>query len=424
MNVVPDEIAIRRLFDELTGGQPPAPPDRYDGIKRRFRSNRIAQAAGTIGAIAAVVVVAVGVGTSASPVAPDTSPRSLPAWALPWPDHRNGSVPQTVLVGAVTAWHHEEALTRAGSAKSRAFAPSRKVIWYVGQKVAGSEVIAVVFEAESPYGPRLVAGWATAAQVMHGQPGWSPRSSPWVLYDVPAPRPAVGLFVGLNVHGTSARRGGSPDNWIVVLTDPRVLQVGWTAPGPSSRTVSGQGESATGSGAIGIAQTQRGLAVANTGQISGRVLVTQLVVHVRNLLRDAEPVGVPGNKASQVPQLEAPPPVPGKPGFTRVIELTGQGVTASDLTGINGRLAVRARCAGPGQLEIQFGRGSPRAVLDLSPAAARATLRSLGTIACDERVHELVTSVRLTSGDARGVVVLKGRQLAAYRADLGTAAGS
>ncbi len=88
-----------------------------------------------------------------------------------------------------------------------------------------------MFEAHSSAGTRLVAGWATASEVMHGQRAWTPGSSPWVLYDVAAPRPAGDLFIGLNVHGTSAQQDRNPDNWIVVLAAPSVRAIGWTAPG-------------------------------------------------------------------------------------------------------------------------------------------------------------------------------------------------
>ena len=82
---------------------------------------------------------------------------------------------------------------------------------------------------------------------------------------------------------------------------------------------------------------------------------------------------------------------------------------------------MRARCYGPGPLRIRFGVGSAHGLLGLSPGAARGKLRSLGTIACDNGVHGLVTSVRLTSGHSSGVVIINGSQTTSYRVDLGTA---
>jgi hypothetical protein len=417
MDVVPDEVAVRELFDELTAGQPDAPVNRLDRIGRRVRRHRIAQAAVTLAAVAVATVVAIGIGTSITSVAPDNGRRDVPAWALSWPDHRNGSVPQSVLDGAVSAWRHFAEL----KGNSPTATSIRKVIWYVGQKVARGEVVAVIFEADTTAGPRLVAGWATASQVMDGQPGWKPGSSPWVLYDVAAPKHPKGLFVGLNVHGTSARPGRNPDNWIVVLAAPGVQDIGWTAPGTSSTTTNSQGTSTTSSMAIGMAPAVAGLAIWDSGQISGPVQVTQLEAHRRNILRVPGNVGVPGSAASEVPQLAAPRPIRSRPGFTRVIEITGQSDTATNLNGIRGQLAIRARCNGGSPLRILFGFGSASDLLGLSPSAERSRMRSLGTVACDDDVHDLVTSVRLASGHNRGVVIINGGRATVYRVDLGTA---
>lgn len=400
MDVVPDEVAVRRMFDELTAGQPDAPPDRHALITRRIRRHRIAQAAGTLAAIAAATVVAVGVGTSARPVVPNPGPRAVPAWALPWPDHRDRSVPQSVLDGAVMAWRHDVvSLDHAppGGGQQR-----RTLIWYAGQTVARGEVVIVVFESDGPAGNRLVAGWATASAVMHGQPGWSRDSSPWVLYDVPAPEPGRGLFVGLNVHGTSALPDHNPDNWIVVLTDPGVEEVGWTALGPSRTTAN----SSSNSEKIGIAQTARGLAVADTGQITDKVQVTQLVINRRNLLRSSANVGVPGSKQSQVPQLAAPARVDRPRGFLATTEVTGQGSTFVDQSGYRGRLGARVRCYGPDSLRLILGppgQGKP-----------------LGAVPCDGAVHQITTQLRLTPHADRVVVGVDTGPMTAYRVMLGT----
>jgi len=83
------------MFDELTLGQPQAPPDRYSMIRRRARRQRLTRAAATLGVAAAVAAVAIGIATtSPSPVPPASKARHVPGWALPWPDHRNGSVRQ------------------------------------------------------------------------------------------------------------------------------------------------------------------------------------------------------------------------------------------------------------------------------------------------------------------------------------------
>jgi hypothetical protein len=350
--------------------------------------------------------VAVGIGTSATSVAPEPSPRSVPAWALRWPDHRNGSVPQSVLDGAVSAWRHLAPMAGAplsGTSKV-------KVIWYVGQKVAHGEVVVVIFETASKAGPRLVAGWATASEVMHGQPAWTRGSSPWVLYNVAAPKPTKGLIVGLNVHGTSASAGRNPDNWIVVLSAPQVQGLGFTAAVSSSRSTTSE--------LLGHASAFRGLVIGDVGQIEGPVQITQLNEGRREVVPHPGYVGVPGSAASQMPQLAAPGPIRIRPGFRQVIGLEGQGDTDMGLAGIHGRLAVLARCYGGGPLRIRFESDKGRS---LSPSDARAQQRLLGTMACDDVVHELVTSVRLGPGPSHGVITIDGGPDTSYRVELGTA---
>ena len=403
MDVVPDEIAVRKLLADLTAGQPDAPAGRHAGIRRRFHRHRFTQATGTLAVIAAAAVVAAGIASSERQVAPDTGPRSLPGWALPWPDHRDGSVPQRVLDNAVLAWRHQAAVDDASTISATKIVTP---IWYVGQTVDHGEVVAVIFEAQSAAGRRLVAGWATASEVMHGQPAWSQGSNPWVLYDVAAPKPTRGLFVGLNLHGTTAQPGRNPDNWIVVLTDPRVQDVGWTAPGPEATTISRQNRSSSGNGKVGLAQPARGLVVVDTGQISGKAQVTQLEVHPRNLLRTSEPVGVPGSAASQVPQLAQPEAIPAKHGFRPISELTGQGTSGTGLTGSGGRLGLRARCFGRGNLRVTFGTGLRE--------------RPLGTIPCDDAVHELSTQVRLRPADSHAGITVHASDLTSYRVIAGT----
>ena len=390
MDVVPDEVAVRQLIDELTVGQPDAPRDRHGRIRRRVRRYRLTQAAGTFAVAAAVAAVAVGIGTTAGRVPPIPAHRPVPGWALPWPDHRNGSVPQRVLDGAVTAWRHQ-----SGAPAGRT-TPSR-VIWYVGQKVAHGQAVAVIFEVDSGVGTRLVAGWATASHVMNGQPAWTRGSSPWLLYDVPAPAPAQRLLIGLNLPGPGPWPGRALINWIVLLAAPQVQSFSWSAPGPSSLTSS--------TDAIGLATASRGLAVASTGRITGPVAVDQLDVGRHNLLGHPVTVGVPGNQASHAPQLARPAPVGGRPGFQASTSVTGQGTSSlgTDLSGYHRRLAIRARCYGPSRLRLIY--EGPR------------KQNLLGTVSCDDAIHELVTSVRAS---AHAFVTVNTSLLTAYRVVLGT----
>jgi hypothetical protein len=406
MELKADEVRLRELFDEMTLGQPDAPPDRFGGIRRRARQHRIMKAAGALAAGAAVAALALGIATTAAPVPPGSEPRHVPGWALPWPDQRNGSVPQRVLDGAITAWRHETGVPQDLTAHSR-------VIWYVGQTVAHGQVVAVIFEVDSQAGRRLVAGWAAASQVMNGQAAWTGGSSPWVLYDVAAPRATQGLVIGLNTHGTTARPGRNPDNWIVLLAGPRVQSVSFTAPGPISPN------SAT--GMVGAGRLDGGLAVADVGQVSGPVELNHLNVGHRNVLAHPVKVGVPGSAASQVPQLVAPAPIAARRGFHSVIEVTGQGTSATDVGQFRGHLAVRARCYGPGPIRLTFSFGSPRHLLGLPRSAAGPKQTALGSIACDDLVHRLATKIRLRPGHAVASVIIVASRLTSYRVELGTA---
>ena len=132
-------------------------------------------------------------------------------------------------------------------------------------------------------------------------------------------------------------------------------------------------------------------------------------------------VGVPGSEASQVPELAAPGPVPGRQGFHPVIALTGQAALATDtnLLWQHGRLAVRARCYGSGRLRLTWELRSPHHVLAL-PAAARPKRTVLGTIACDDRVHELVTAMRLVSRHPHASIIIAAGRMTSYRVVVGT----
>lgn len=356
---------VRQMLDLLTADQPAAPPDRAASVRRRVRRHRRNMAAGALAV--AVGLAAVGVGVARSGVlgggtAPASSGRAVPRWALPWPDHRNGSVPQTVLDGAVLAWRHQNALAGSWAATK----PSR-VIWYVGQTAVHGQVVAVVFEVAAPVGHRLVAGWTTASEVMNGQPAWQKSgTSPWVLYDVPAPRNVPGLVIGLNTHGTTAKPGRNPDAWIVVLAAPDVRSMEFSAPAgarPGTTAVS-----------FGIAMTSRGLMTADIGQITGPAEITNMTVGHRNIVPGWVPVGVPGAPASTTPQLALPAPLRlifhGETG-----EVDGQGnVVTDDSSGPQVKVIV-VRCYGPAPLRILIG------------TLARAHLA--GVVTCDDAQHVL-----------------------------------
>jgi hypothetical protein len=391
MDVLSDESRLRQLFDDMTASQPDLPPARSHRIRARARRHRINQLAGGLAVVLAAAGIALGL--TAPGGAPAPASRPVPSWALPWPDHRNGSLPRQVLRRAVTAWRHQAALSQGMPLSDLA---STRAIWYVGQTAVHGQVVVVMFETDSPEGRRLVAGWATASDVMRPQ-NFPAGVSPWVLYDVPAPRPSGNLAIGLNFHGTTAGSGRNPDNWIAVLAGPEVSEISFSAPRPTAP------QAATAE-AVGIGTTSRGLLIADTGQLGGPVQLTALNTARRKVLPAAADVGVPGAVNSQVPQLAFPGTLRLPRGFRSIEGLAGQGDVTGEVSGGHGRLTVVGRCYGPASLRIVLDGGRRQA---------------LGTIPCDDLVHELVTSVSLGSRRSPLVgVVTSG--FTSFRVALGT----
>jgi hypothetical protein len=239
-------------------------------------------------------------------------------------------------------------------------APS-KVIWYVGQTVAHSQVVAVIFEADSPAGPKLVVGRAVASKVMNGQPGFSWRTgrSPWVIYSVPAPPPSQsGLAVGLNVHGALAAPGQNPDDWIVELTAPAIQTFLMQVRHPTGESIA--------------AHITVGLLIRDVGQITAPVRVSlqpgQLSGRVR--FYGAEPVGLPGSLASEVPQLALPAPL--TVAGSVLLSVSGQGDITREFVGPPADRII-ARCYGPAPLTVK---------VSTEPW-------TFDTIPCDNGQHEL-----------------------------------
>ncbi len=397
-----DELALRQALQDLTAGQPPAPPGRHEAVRRRIVRHRWAQAAAGSAALAAIGTAAVVVAAVLPPPTGGavSGSRTVPGWALPWSDHRDGSVSQRVLDGAVNAWRNLRGVTNGTSPLD-----VRKVIWYVGQTAAKGHDVIVTFEASTSAGKYLVAGFAAASQVTHGQPGWSQGSdsSPWVLYAAPAPRRRGDLVIGLNLAVPSAK-SANPDNWIMVLTAPDVRTLAWSAPVSSEVT----GQVASGTGAEGVATTNHGLVIANIGRLIGRVQVTDLIVGHRSILKSTTYVGVPGSVAmrgsqgSDVPALAAPPRLKPPSGFGSVLAGdSGQGSSQVLLRNeiVSRRPAVVVRCYGPDPLRVYLGS------------------RLLGVIRCDNVQREVVARARTRSAVN---VLFRTGFLTAWRVDIGS----
>ena len=376
-----DEVILREALHDLTLDQPAAPVDRVVGVRRHHVRRRTTQLAALAGVVALVAVAAAFVRT---PFGNDTEPahRSVPSWALPWPDHRDGSVSQDVLDGAVLAWRY----MHITSPEQPAAAQPKKIVWYVGQKVAHGEWVAVVFEVDTGAGYRLVAGLTTPDAAAHPPVVRGQQLPPaWHLYDVPAPAPNYHGFVGLN-FGASSSTGPFTD-WIVVLAPPSARQVSWSGDGIKG----------------GAAAPDRGLVVADVGRASGRIYAdvfdrTDQIGIVPSLA----PVGVPGAPDSQIPQLVAPARLVGTPSTKLMGGLSGQG--SSSATGLShhpsGPTTIYARCYGDGPIRVSIdGHGTDAVV-----------------IPCDNRQHVLPgpqsghsIEVAASKGTAWRVAVFVGR---------------
>ncbi|HXB48780.1 MAG TPA: hypothetical protein VNW50_13550 [Streptosporangiaceae bacterium] len=306
MTRITDDHAIREALAELTDGQPPMPPGRFAAVRKRAIRHRRRQVAAVISSVLAVA----GLVTGLSRLPTSTGPLARPSWALQWPDLRNGSVPQSVLDDAVAGWVYTTGY-ETGSPNWSAAAVTHVVrlfhpVWYVGQTIDHGQEIAVIFEVSGPMGPRLVAGYTSASEVMPGHAAWDASTIPWVMNSRPAPRPGgQGLVPEVSEYVQAQSASGlSGDNWIVVLTSPAVQRISWYGP-----TV------ASGSGAHSSSDE---LVVANLGQLRGDVML-----RIPGNPGESIPVGIPG--APDIPALAAPPALTAPSSFNEIVSFTGQG---------------------------------------------------------------------------------------------------
>ena len=323
-----EDVAVREVLHALTADQPEQPVDRLAGIRRRHVRRRSGQLAGAAFTAVAAVVGGLLAGGVVGNRSVEPLSRDVPSWALPWPDHRDGSVSQRVLDGAVLSWRQTASETTAP------LSPPRRVIWYAGQTVSSGEYIAVVFEVDGDTGRRLVAGTASTDSVTGASASRvSSEFTPWVLYDVPAPPPGFAGFVGLNFPGRVAADG--VEDAALLLTAPRdgvrlyVVDRGTYPP------------------------LRDGLAVFDAGP-------TYEKVHVLLIRRDGSiaargDVGVPGAPTSEVPQLMKPAPLQ-VPSGGRSFETSGQGSVATFDAAVHGtgKTTIYARCFGPSPIAVSI----------------------------------------------------------------------
>ena len=354
-----DELAMRAALDDLTAGQPDAPVERLSTIRGRHVRRRRAQGIAACVATAAVVVGTLfGAGAIGRTGAVEPAQhRHLPAWALQWPDHRDPTIPANVTANALIAWRSRDGGAGTIGTQNDPFYAPRRVIWYDAIFAAGRSHVVVAFEVERADGDhRLVVGYATADEVMHGQEAVSKDGvSPWILYDVAAPRPTSGVVLGLNLSV-------GYNNVVVVLTSPAARSALWQVIGADRRSRSGTIRLSSGYGESNTLQIRSRVTLASVEDKSGQVLA-------RNVL-----VGVSGAPDSFVPQLaKVPDFVAAGAGYV-IGPITGQGSTydVDETTPQRGLTTIIARC---------YGGSSIRVALDAD------TAKQTVTIPCDDKQH-------------------------------------
>src|SRR4051794_21426664 len=94
MALTTDEDAMRSALQDLAGGQPDAPVDRLDGVRRRYRRRRTAQSVGAALGVAALVAAGLSIATTvrSTPTQPAVAPAPAKYWQLTWPERNDGTV--------------------------------------------------------------------------------------------------------------------------------------------------------------------------------------------------------------------------------------------------------------------------------------------------------------------------------------------
>ncbi|MBO0823948.1 MAG: hypothetical protein J2P27_08825 [Actinobacteria bacterium] len=408
------DLAIRTALSDLTAEQPPAPHDRFQAVKQRAIRHRRRQLAGAVVTVVAALGLVAGL-VQLPKLRLGPQARALPSWALPWPDHRDGSVPQSVLDRAVLAWQYlyppntppdggSGTVPAPGTSERQVTKQASRypVVWYVGQTIDNDHQVVVMFEAAGPAGHELVVGQANASEVMHNQPAWSDSVSPWVLTRVPAPSPrrppvAIGEYAAGQLPQNTDHFG---DNWMVVLMAPDVQRLTWTA-----ETAGGQ--------AVGSKSTSAGLVIADTGQVTGPIHLTRMLTGHGNRLGRPMLVGIPGEARAKlasgtgpgVPQLAAPPALSEPASFSGIAGTVGQGDIQNEQVGYppprsGSKFVVFGICYGPKPLVIQVNS------------------HTIGTLACDSLTHQLSEPVTFLNSRALDWFVHTS-SLTAYRVDIG-----
>lgn len=301
---VTDELALRAALEDVTLGQPEMPVDRARAVRRRYARRRQVQAVATAAAVAVIAAGAVvaGGGLRGNSTTQPLS-RDVPSWALPWADHRDGSVPRQVLTGAVTSWADKQR-AEAPLPQSQPIQMS-KAVWFIGQRVPGTDQVLAVFEASGLHAGALPL--TKGARLVVAQAAWDDvksstekGSQAWTFIDVAAPPHDYAGFIG---------------SYIPVNDAAGVHNVVWLLTSPSYR----RAHFSTGDELL-----KDGFVAFDAGQLQFREEVSVEDAHGR--YPTGGYVGIPGAASSEVPTLQNPESLTQVPsGGLLLGEAAGQG---------------------------------------------------------------------------------------------------
>jgi hypothetical protein len=335
-----DERGLTNALAELAdGGQPEPPVGRVAAIRRRHARRR-----GVSWGVTVIVMLAAGgayLSTASTgqhaphrPIHKVAARRTVPGWALSWPEQRSPSITAATLAGAVRAWH----ITSGGSV---APVSPADVIWYLAEPV-GAAHLGVVFEVTAASEHRLVIGYASRSGAFLYGLGPEPYAadgrtgSPWHFIDVPAPprqqsgAPSViSFYVPVSVVDS--------DNAVIIDTAPTAKFVRLST--------------------YGTVALRDGFAAIQVGQVRAPLTFT--------LLGAGPPkrhqVGVAGDASSAIPTLFKPfvqPRGPERVPAMNWTTLRGQGNLSTILPSVNPfergplKLSYLVRCYGGQSLQL------------------------------------------------------------------------
>jgi hypothetical protein len=362
MAPITDEQGLRSALHDATLGQPDAPLDRAGAVRRRHVRRRqlqsVAALAGVTVVAAGAVVVGGGIGGAHKT---ESLNRPVPSWASPWADHRDGSVPQQVLTGAVSRW-------TAQQLENTPLPPSQHVqmspvVWYLGQRVPGTDQVLAVFEVTGLHagalnltnGTRLVVATAEWDLVRETD---GKGSSAWTFVDTAAPPHDYPGFIG----------GYLP----VPAGDDGIHNIVWLLTSPSYPRVHTS---------VGDEALRDGFVTFDAGVL--QIQVEASVQDAHGHYPAGGNVGIPGAPSSQVPTLSPPAALTGVPQTRLTLgESSSQGSSTyvdDDAHAPAGRATtVYARC---------YSAGPSRTIrVSMDADTDRATAHGV-RITCDDRQH-------------------------------------